>query len=267
MGTLTLDLYIDDSGSRLPNRSPALVRKDGIDAFAFGGYIVPSEEATQINTLHANFIAKHAINIPLHSTKIRCQKDEFRWLGRDKVRAQAFYDDLNSLMTSAPGYSTACVIHRPGYNARFEDRYGEERWRLCKSAYFILVERAAKYAASQGRRLKIFAEATGKREDKAVREYHRILREEGLPFQATTSDKYAPLQAKDFSSILMKNPTFVKKDNPRIQLADLLLYPLVKGQYDPTYKPYMLLITHQKLIDNQLLNDDVSVMGIKKYCF
>jgi hypothetical protein len=267
MGSPTYDLYIDDSGSRLPDRKNSLERNDGMDAFAFGGYLVKAEDATHLNDLHTEFTNSLRISTPLHSTKIRARKDGFRWLSHDEKKASEFYLGLENLISNAPVLATACIVHRPGYNNRYEGRYGPERWHLCKSAYLILIERAAKFAEMHGRRLKVFVEATGKREDRAIKSYHTDLRDHGLPFQPKTSGKYAPLLADDFSRILMKKPQFVTKQNCRIQLADILLYPLIKGQYDAKYPPYMHLLENRKILDQHLDEEEKKLMGIKRYCF
>jgi hypothetical protein len=57
------------------------------------------------------------------------------------------------LMSASPFLGFACVIDRPGYNARYREKYGREQWSLCKTAFSELVERAAKYAQGAGYRL------------------------------------------------------------------------------------------------------------------
>ena len=69
-------------------------------------------------------------------------------------RAGIFYEDLYQLLRAAPVTGLACVIDRPGYNARYREKYGRQRWSLCKSAFTISVERAAKYARSLDCRLR-----------------------------------------------------------------------------------------------------------------
>ena len=55
--------------------------------------------------------------------------------------------DLTSMLTSIPVIGLACVIDRPGYDARYREQYGRNQWQLCKTACSIAVERAAKQAA------------------------------------------------------------------------------------------------------------------------
>lgn len=265
MGTPTYDLYIDDSGTRLPDRRASERRDDGIDAFALGGFLVESEGAPQAVELHKEFIQAQGLTYPLHSNPIRCKKGNFRWLANDESRAKQFYAELSRLLLNAPGLLIACVVHRPGYNSRYVPLYGAARWMLCKSAYAILVERAAKYAHSHGRRLRVYIESSGKREDRILREYHRELATEGMPFQPQTSHRYSPLCPEALRAILMKNPQFIKKTNPLAQLADLVLYPVVKGGYEQNYQPYRLLKESGKLIDAHVA--DPEILGIKYYCF
>ncbi|OAN48646.1 hypothetical protein [Magnetospirillum moscoviense] len=138
---------------------------------------------------------------------------------------------------------------------------------MCKSAYTIVVERAAKFAAMHARKLVVYIEETGKNEDRAIRIYHASLRDNGMYFDPDSSAKYLPLGAEGFASVLLKNPKFVKKDNVGAQIADLLLYPVIKGGYDPSYPPYQSLSTAGKLIDSCLDKDMAKYIGIKYYCF
>ncbi|MAN45924.1 MAG: DUF3800 domain-containing protein [Alphaproteobacteria bacterium] len=263
--TPTYDLYVDDSGSREPDHEPA-VRDDGLDAFALGGVLVPSEDAYNIVTAVSAIQGAVEIDYPLHSTEIRCQKDNFVWVGKDADRTKILYAEIDKLVSSFSGWVTAAVVHRPGYNDRYKDQYGGERWRLCKSAYQILIERAAKIARADGRMLKVFVERTGGREDKQIRGYQRAIYENGMGFAAENSGKYGPLTAAELQGILVKNVQFVKKSNAVMQLADLVLYPVVKGRYDSSYRPYVALNAAQKLIDYRL-GEGLENCGIKYYCF
>ena len=49
----------------------------------------------------------------------------------------------------------ACVVDRPGYDARYREKYGRRQWHLCQTAFSIVVERAAKYARDSGRKLRV----------------------------------------------------------------------------------------------------------------
>lgn len=53
------------------------------------------------------------------------------------------------LMRDAPVIGLACVIDWPGYNKRYAEKYAENRWMLCKTAFSVVVERAAKFAISK----------------------------------------------------------------------------------------------------------------------
>lgn len=263
----TYDLYVDDSGSRLPDKrtDPAEDRKDRMNAFALGGFLVKSEEASYVYDMHARLIEDFGIEGVLHSHKIRGCQGEFRWLKNHPERASEFYHRVTHMLTRSPLLATACVVHRPGYRGRYDPLYGSQRWLLCKSAYTILVERAAKYARRHGRRLRVYVEASGKKEDQAIKEYHRALLDQGMLFDAGRSSIYSPLQQQDFASALFKNPKFIKKDNPYAQVADLLLYPLVKSGYDPHYRPYVDLYQAGNLIDVCVGSPDRE--GVKYYCF
>jgi hypothetical protein len=65
-----------------------------------------------------------------------------------------------------------CRDRQGGYVARYNEHDADRLWLMCKTAYCILIERAAKYADSQGRLLRVFFEETGKAEDRALIAYH-----------------------------------------------------------------------------------------------
>ncbi len=267
MKTASFDLYLDDSGVRFPDYRPPVERSDGIDCFALGGIIVPAEGLSRLRDEYQKFVDRHAITYPLHSHKIRTGKGDFGWLRANPERAKPFLDDLTRFICGIQGYVMACCIHRPGYNARYAELYGKDRWKLCRSAYVITVERAAKFAAKHGRKLNVYIEQTGKREDQDIRSYHHGLIEAGTHFDPNRSRLYNPLDGNFLSEILFKNPNFIKKDNPAAQIADLVLYPIIKGRHDGAYPPYTALRKAGKLIDCVLDEADRPSMGIKYYCF
>ena len=197
---------------------------------------------------------------------MRSKKKAWSWLGSDPGRADRLMDDLSAFLCSVAGHATACVVHRPGYQARYA-HYRQQRWQLCKSAYTILVERAAKIAAREKRRLAVYVEMTGRDEDDAVRAYHAALRETGMFFDAGRSEKYRPLGAEDFSEVLLKKPNFFDKGHLLGQVADLLLYPLVKGRYDASYRPHQELMRASRIIDCTLPFEQRASLGVKYFCF
>ena len=52
-----------------------------------------------------------------------------------------------------------------------------------------------------------------------------------------------------------------------MEVADLLLYQMAKGGYDPTYKSYVPPMRSGKLIDALVPERDRSSLGIKYSCF
>jgi hypothetical protein len=236
------------------------------DAFALGGILVPSERAYEVIAAVSALKTDCGIQGYLRSYEIRKKKHSFAWLANEPERAQRLYDGIATLVASMPAWATAVVIDRVGYDARYREKHGNDRWQLCRSAYDILVERAAKIADADGKRLKIYVEETGPREDGFIRQYHTNLRVNGLEFSAPTSGKYKPLCAADFERITMKKPVFIKKGNPLSDLADLVLYPLVMAKYNPNYAPYQHMRDTGKIIDARLENGPTDC-GVKYYCF
>jgi len=261
-----LHLYIDDSGSRDPDHNPVLDRRDRLDYFALGGVLVNEEDVDALLTQHRTFCDAHDITYPLHSHAIRGGRGDFGWLKRPEA-AQEFLTDLQDFLLDLPVVGIAAVIDRPGYVLRYREKYAERLWLMCKTAYSILIERAAKYADSQGRVLRVFFEETGKHEDRALISYAKDLKRDGMPFDGSNSAAYGSLAAEDFRRIVMGDPKRKTKATPMMQIADLYLYPMAKGGYDPTYRPYVKLMDNGKLIDALLKAEDRPTLGIKYSCF
>jgi hypothetical protein len=262
-----LQLYFDDSGSRSPDHKP-VPRKDGIDCFALGGVLINHEDLSLVRDRHGAFCEAWGITPPvLHSTRIRTRQKSFAWLGLDAEREKIFLSQLGEFLLGLPVLCIACAVHRPGYNARYYKQYSGQPWRLCKTAFGILIERAAKHALRVGRKLQIFYEQSGAREDTDIVEYLRSLKREGMPFDPHGSAQYQSLGAEDFQAIVLGEPHRITKENPMAQAADLLLYPMIKGRYEPKYRSYCDLKAHGKLIDCVLSEEEAPMLGIKYSCF
>jgi hypothetical protein len=264
--TPTFHLYLDDSGTRCPFKG-VKIRRDHMDWFALGGLLLRSETLDRLNDLHRELCKKYDIQGPLHSNSIRGKRRDFTWMDSDPDRALEFLGDLTGTIRAVPGNVIACVIHRPGYNVRYGQVYGDNRWSLCKTAYRIVVERAVKIAIENGRRLLVHVERTGKREDRMILDYHRGLRTTESYFDPNRSSKYEPVTRVEFERCLFSEPKFFDKSNPAGQLSDLLVYPVVKGRYDPSYLPYVDLKESKKLVDELLEPSTVATRGIKYSCF
>jgi hypothetical protein len=260
-------LYVDDSGSRAPDRDPA-VDPDGVDWFALGGMLIDSSETPAAEVAIDAFRARWPqIGVgPLHSYHIRNRSRNFRWLmsATDEVRGR-FYDQLSSLILGLPVLVHACVVDRPGYNRRYFDAYRDERWKLCRTAFTILVERAAKYARYRGARLRVFVERTNVPTENQLKRYFTELRETGLPFDADRSSKYAPLSADHLRETLLEFDTRTKKSR-LMQIADLVLWPVCIAGYHPDNRNYVQLVRGGKLLDC-ICNAENGLMGIKYSCF
>lgn len=264
----TFQLYLDDSGSRYPDHELEATRADGMDAFALGGLLIDKADRKRALELYDAFVESWGIDYPLHSTKIRGRRDKFRWLGQDTVRAERFYRELGELLVALPVTGIACVIDRPGYNARYAEKYGDKRWLMCKTAYAILIERSLKFARAAGAKLEVFFEEAGKNEDRAVAAYHKSLKDEGMPFDQGTSSGYSGLQAHEFRDGVLGDPQRVTRNgSPLIQIADLYLYPMVKAGYQDGYLPFERLFAARRVIDAQLPEVDRQSLGIKYSCF
>ena len=204
---------------------------------------------------------------PLHSSEIRGKTDGFRWLRRLlPEQLTEFYEDVTKLVTRSELTAIACVIDRPGYNRRYAEKYGNNRWLLCKTAFSIVVERSVKYARRAGCRLRVNIERADKKTDRIVLGYYNELREKGQPFSADTSAKYTPLAAQDFAETLYEFQT-KNKTSPPMQIADLSLWPVCLGGYKPDNRTYTAMKNALALIDCKLAPGEVASCGIKYSCW
>lgn len=262
-----INLYLDDSGTRHPDHKPGRLPKHGHDYFALGGVLIKQEQEKIAPDLYKKFCDKWEINYPLHSVDIRNPQKQFKWVGNltEKER-QSFYEELYQLLAQSPVIGIACVIDRPGYNQRYLEQYGRQRWSLCKTAFTVLIERAAKYAENQGYKLRVLPEKCNKKEDKMLNGYYEDLKDKGMPFGQDTSVKYTPLNADDFKRLLYEFK-LKEKSSPIVQLADLYLWPMAIGGYDKNNKPYKRLLEDTKLIDCFCEQNLLPYQGIKYSCF
>lgn len=263
--TRVLNFYMDDSGTRHPDHNAAQPAAHGHDWFALGGILLWEDEEDALRDRHAAFCAEWQIDYPLHSVEIRHRAEPFRWL-RDPKKHKAFMESLTKFVLSLPVMGVACVIDRPGYNHRYLENYGRDRWSLCKTAFAIAVERATKYAIGEGARLRVRPERCNRKEDRKLEEYYQALRAEGHPFSQTTAGKYKPLAASDYSATLYEFEPKAKT-SPPIQIADLFLWPICMGGYHRSNLPYRLLVENSRLIDCKYSPEDQPMLGIKYSCF
>ena len=131
-------------------------------------------------------------------------------------------------MLGLPVLAIACVIDRPGHDARYRVKYGRLQWQLCQTAFAIVVERSCKRAITIERRLRVCPERCSKKEDRRLSDYYRNLCLEGFPFEAEPSAAYKPLTQAQFAATLY-DLDFKYKSSPMAQLADLYLWPQVMG--------------------------------------
>lgn len=261
-----MSLYLDDSGTRNPDRKTGREATDR-DWFALGGYLINEEEEGVARTAHAAFCEGWGIKYPLHSYDIRSECGRFSWLAALEPREKnRFMKELARMLLAIPVIGHACVIDRPGYNARYREKYGRQTWMLCRTAFAVVCERAAKYARKHGCRLRVYAEAGDKTADGYIRKYYADLRREGVPFAGDAMAKYAPLSAEELKHTLY-DLDFKSKKSPMAQIADLYTYPIARGGYEPHYGPYQLFHAEQKLLDSQLTEEEIPHLGIKYSCF
>lgn len=262
-----MHFYMDDSGTRNPDRHPGRTPAHGYDWFALGGVLIKQEDEKAGRAEHTDFCRRWKITYPLRSSDIRSKSGPFAWLGKvEKEECDKFLEELYQLMAGMPLIGHACVIDRPGYNERYIKKYGRKRWLLCKTTFSVSVERAAKFARGRGYKLRVFVERGDKKADRHVKQYYEDLGKDGMPFDPKTSGKYAPLKAAELADTLYEFRTKAKS-SPLMQMADLYLWPICMGGYNPQNRPYARLKEDRKLIDCTLEPEQVPALGIKYSCW
>ena len=261
-------LYVDDSGSRDPDRSRAPGSAGEVDWFGLGGFLIHADDKATAEQLIVDFRAEwpQLGEKPLRSYDIRSKTGGFRWLlevGADEQRR--FYEGLSQLIRDLPIVVHACVVDRPGYNRRYMQEYGPRRWRLCRTVFNILLERAAKYARLHDARLRVFIERSDKPTERAFKGYFDEARRGGLPFDPGRSLKYAPLTAEDLRATLFEFALRTKK-SMLTQVADLVLWPVCIGGYHPDNRNFVELRDAGKLLDAHCTADN-GMHGVKYSCF
>lgn len=258
--------YLDDSGSRDPDKNPRDTQFP--DWFALGGVVIHADKKGTVDAAMQNFRQSwpQIADRPLRSYDIRNQKNGFNWLqALPDAERDRFYTELTDLVLGLPIMVLACVVDRPGYNARYIEQYGPRRWTLCRTAFCIVIERAAKLAAHHGSRLRVFPEMSDIPTERQFKLYYEELRTSGSPFDASRSAKYGPLDAEAMRKTLFEFKVKTKKSLV-MQLADLVLWPVCKGGYDPSFAVYRQLVEAGKLLDIHCTEEN-GLLGIKYSCF
>jgi hypothetical protein len=261
-------LYLDESGSRHLDRRPeaSTLRWDW---FALAGLMVKAEDEAGVKGELSKFTSAWPhIRSPLHLTDMRAEKKGFAWLGRlsDDERTR-FWSDYKRFLTSLPVLGAGCVIDRPGYMARgYGGRDRDVKWLLCRSAFDIVVERAAKFAKLEGRRLKVFYELADPLTDERTEGYFKRLRADGLEFAPETSGKYGPLAQNELGEILVGIEGKPKKSKI-MQIADSYTYAIARGGYDRKFDVYRRIVEKGRLTTSAVPGEQARTLGVKYYCF
>jgi hypothetical protein len=264
-----LNFYMDDSGSRQPDRSTRDIQRDW-DWFALGGILIKESDEELAREEYDLFCKRWGIVSPLRSHDIRNHTKNFQWLSSLKItdfkRYSEFYASLHAFLLGLPVLGIACVIDRPGYNLRYQEEYQHKRWSLCKTAFTIAVERAAKYAAKRGMKLRVLPERCNVKEDRWLKEYYEDLKVSAAPFDASTSAKYGPLSPQIFKEVLY-DFKLKDKSSPLAQIADMYLWPICMGGYDKENLPYKALMAARRLVEYAEPKGGESDLGTKYSCF
>ena len=261
-----LNFYMDDSGTRAPNRKPLPFDPRRHEFFALGGVLINEEDEGAARTAYEEFCRRWSIEYPLHSVEIRHSSHGFGWLKRGVDEYERFMRDLSRFLTTIDVVGLACVVDRPGYDARYREKYGRRQWHLCQTAFSIVVERATKYARDNGRKLRVMPERSSRGDERRIQTYFECLKEGGAPFDRKSSSLYGPLYSDEFCDTLYEL-RFKAKSSPMAQVADLYLWPLAIAGYDARNRAYGLLRAAGRLIEHRLPEDQWAERGTKYSCF
>jgi hypothetical protein len=224
------------------------------------------EDEVAVRTAHARLCDKWGITYPLHSVDMRAGTKDFSWLRRGSAEYDGFMADLTRMLTTIPVTGLACVMDRPGYDNRYRAIYPRTTWHLCRTAFSIAVERAAKYARALGRPLRVYPEKSARGDEKRIKKYYADLIAEGLPFDAARSNAYAPLRAHEFDETLIEL-RFKEKTSPPMQVADVYLWPIAMHRYGRGGIPYEKFRDAGRLIEHHLAPAEIPSRGTKYSCF
>jgi hypothetical protein len=130
----------------------------------------------------------------------------------------------------------------------------------------VVVERTAKFARDNGCLLRVHVEKSDRKTDRMLLGYYDDLRTHGHPFDVVNASKYRPLGAAELRETLYEFRT-KDKSSPLIQIADIVLWPMCIGGYNPDNRSYTALRTAGTLIDGKLAPEDVPHRGIKYSCW
>lgn len=262
-----LNFYLDDSGTRTPNRKVLPFDPRVREFFALGGVLIKEEDEAAARRMYADFCSRWSIGYPLHSVEIRHSTGSFSWLRRDSTDYGRFMNELTRMLLSIDVLGLACVIDRPGYDARYREKYGRRQWHLCRTAFAIVVERAAKFARCNRRKLRVMPERSSRAEDDRLVRYYADLKVNGTPFDKASSTAYAPLTAMEFAETLHEI-RFKSKSSPMGQIADLFLWPIALAGYDGgSNRAYGALRDAGRLIESRLRGHEIEAAGSKYSCF
>ena len=261
-----MNFYMDDSGTRTPNRKPLPFDPHARNFFALGGVLINEEDEAAARKAFDEFCDRWGLDYPLHSVEIRHSSGRFSWLIRNTDEYQKFMRDLTWLLTSIEVLGLACVIDRPGYDARYREKYGRRQWHLCQTAFCIAVERAAKFARHHGCKLRVMPERSCRSDDQRLVKYYEELRLSGPPFERGSSSAYAPLTAAELAQTLHEI-RFKSKSSPLAQIADVFLWPLVLAAYGENNRACVALREAGRFIESRLTAEEIAVCGSKRSCF
>jgi len=261
-----MNFYMDDSGTRKPDRAAMTFDPARPNHFALGGVLILEEEEAEARAAYDELRAQWSITYPLHSVAMRHAAGDFCWLRRDSPEYEPFMRDLTRMLTKMPVTGLACVIDRPGHDARYRPIYGRNQWQLCKTAFSIVVERAAKHARLAGCKLRVLPERSCRDDERRLEAYYEDLRTQGLPFDPANSKHYAPLGEAEFSETLVEL-RFKAKSSPMVQIADLYLWPIAMERYGRAGRPYEAFRESVRLIECYLHPEQIAARGSKYSCF
>ena len=259
-------ICMDETGNRHPDKKSDSSR-EGRDWFGFGGIMIWGEHNDDARTLVKDFSTKWRLKYPAHITDMMSERKGFAWLGKlSQSDRDLFWSDWKYVLRGSEAIGIGCVISRPGYAARgYLEKHKDSKWLLCRSAFDITIERATKIARLEDRKLHVVFE-----QDPAMNSivvgYFDNLKTNGLEFDPSNSNKYAPLSQAEFNETLGRIE-YKPKAHPLLQIADSYIYSIARHKFDRGFHIYRDLRDHRRIADFAVPSGMSRTLGVKYYCF
>jgi hypothetical protein len=192
---------------------------------------------------------KHGIPLdePLHSRPIRRWEGCFRFL-EDKRKREAFYEDINSLVSALRVRLYAAAIHKQRWSERFVIPLNpyDVSLNLLLNLSCGPVGLPSPWRPAVSR---IVIEARGRKEDRQLQQEYQRLRQHGLSSYGTR--EVASRRPLTVTKVFPGRVEFARKSKviAGLELADLCAYPIARAIVNDSWENPACRVVGAKLVD------------------